>query len=174
MDLARRLSKGEPDLLGTLIAEGSLAKGSVALSLNVETLARQLGLKPDEIDPSVLLIQAPFEVRRRGVEGKIVTGDHEPAPDRTLLRALARAHAWTTALRNGTPLSDLAATTSHSAPFIRTRGQLAILSPAIQRAILDGRQPPELTLETIIRKPIPLDWDVQARIYGFSRDPNHP
>ena len=40
--------------------------------------------------------------------------------------------------------------------------------------ILVGSQPPELTLEKIIRKPIPLDWDVRARIYGFSRDLNHP
>ena len=54
------------------------------------------------------------------------------------------------------------------------RAQLAFLAPAIQKAILDGRQPPELTLEKIIRKPIPLDWDMQARIYGFSRDLSHP
>lgn len=144
------------------------------LSLDLELLAQQLGLKPEEIDPSVLPIEAPFEVRRRGVEGKLVTGDHEPAPDRTLQRALARAHTWTTALRNGTPLSDVAAKTRHSASYIRTRGQLAILSPAIQCAILDGRQPLDLTLETIIRKRIPLDWDVQARTYGFNRHPNHP
>ena len=174
LDLAWRLSKGEPDLLGPLVAEGSLAKGSIALSLDVEALALQLGLKPEDLDPLALQIRAPFELRRRGVEGKIVAGDHQPAPDRTLLRALARAHAWTTDLRKGTPLSDLATKTRHSDSFIRTRAQLAILSPAIQRAILDGRQPPELTLETIIRKPIPLDWDVQARIYGFSQHPNHP
>jgi hypothetical protein len=57
---------------------------------------------------------------------------------------------------------------------VRTRAQLAFIAPAIQKAILDGRQPPELTLEKIIRKPIPLDWDMQARIYGFSRDLSHP
>ncbi|MCK0103946.1 hypothetical protein [Pseudohalocynthiibacter sp. F2068] len=74
----------------------------------------------------------------------------------------------------GKPLSELAAKTSRSESYIRTRSQLTFLSPKIQKAILDGRQPPELTLEQIIRKPIPLDWDVQARIYGFSRDLNHP
>ncbi len=72
------------------------------------------------------------------------------------------------------PLRELAAKTSHSESYIRNRAQLAFLAPAIQKAILDGRQPPELTLEQIIRKPIPLDWDVQARIYRFSRDPNYP
>ncbi len=64
------------------------------------------------------------------------------------------------------PLRELAAKTSHSECYIRTRAQLAFLSPAIQKAILDGRQPPELTLKQTIRKPIPLDCGVQARIYG--------
>ncbi len=50
---------------------------------------------------------------------------------------------------------------------IRTRAQLAFLSPTIQRAILAGHQPPDLTLERIIRKPVPLNWDAQARLYWF-------
>ena len=125
------------------------------------------------IDPSVLKIKAPFELRRRGIEGKIVTGDHEPEPDRTMQRALARAHIWTADLRRGKSLDGIAAATSHSDSYVRTRAQLAFLAPAIQKAILDGRQPPELTLEQIIRKPIPLDWNVQAQIYGFSRNRNN-
>ena len=116
----------------------------------------------------------PLALRRRGVEGKIVAGDREPDPDRTMLRALAHAHTWTADLRKGKPLSEIAAATRHSESYIRTRAQLAFLSPAIQKAILNGRQPPELTLEKIIRKPMPLDWDVQAQFYGFSRDLNYP
>jgi hypothetical protein len=81
---------------------------------------------------------------------------------------MARAHAWTADLRAGKSLHELATKTHHSQSYIRTRAQLTFLSPKVQKAILDGRQPPELTLEQIIRKPIPLDWDVQARIYGFS------
>ena len=71
-------------------------------------------------------------------------------------------------------MSEVAAATSHSPSYIRTRAQLAFLSPAIQKSILDGRQPADLTLERIIRKPIPPDWDVQGRIYGFSRDQSYP
>ena len=137
-------------------------------------LATELSLKSEEIDPSALQIQAPFELRRRGVEGKIIAGDPEPEPDRTMLRALASAHTWKADLRRGKSLNEIAAATSHSDSYVRTRAQLAFLAPAIQKAILDGRHPPELTLEQIIRKPIPLDWDTQARIYGFSRDLNYP
>ena len=173
-DLTQRLRKGAPGLLAKMTAEGQLAKRRIALKLDPTELANELGLKPEEIDPSALQVQAPFALRRRGVEGKIVAGDREPDPDRTMQRALAGLHAWIADLRRGKPLSEIAAKNSHSESYIRTRAQLAFLAPAIQNAILNGRQPPELTLEQIIRKPIPLDWDVQARIYGFSRDQNYP
>jgi site-specific DNA recombinase len=173
-DLTQRLRKGAPELLANITAGGQLAKRHIVLNLRATELANELGLEPSQIDPSALQIQAPFELRRRGVEGKIVAGDREPEPDRTMLRALARAHTWTADLRRGKSLSDIAAATSHSESYVRTRAQLAFLSPKIQRAILVGSQPPELTLEKIIRKPIPLDWDMQAQIYGFSQDLNHP
>jgi hypothetical protein len=77
-------------------------------------------------------------------------------------------------LRGGKPLGEIAAATPHSESYIRTRAQLAYLAPTIQGAILDGRQPAGLTLERIIRKPLPLDWDAQATVYGFAQDPRHP
>ena len=168
-DLAQRLRNAEPGLLANITAEGRLAKGCIILDLLAGELASELGLKLNEIDPSALQIQVPFAPRRRGVEGKIVVADREPAPDRTLLRAFALAHGWAAVLRSGKPLGKIATTTRHSESFIRTRAQLAFLDPDIQKAILEGRQPPELTLERIIRKPIPLDWDAQARLYGFGR-----
>ncbi len=108
------------------------------------------------------------------MEGKIVVGDRDPQPDHTLLRALSRAHAWVAYLRNGNLLSEIAVATRHSESYIRTRAQLAFLSPAIQRAILEGNQPADLTLERITRKPAPLNWDAQARLYGFDGAPGYP
>lgn len=141
-DLTQRLRKGAPELLANITAGGRLAKNRIDLNLQTTELANELGLKPNEIDPSALNIQVPFELRRRGVEGKIVAGDPEPERDRTMLRALNRAHTWTADLRRGKSLNDIAAATSHSDSYVRTRAQLAFLSPAIQKAILDGRQPP--------------------------------
>jgi len=51
---------------------------------------------------------------------------------------------------------------------IRIRAQLAFLSPRIQAAILDGSQPPDLSLERIVRTGVPLDWSEQERVFGFS------
>jgi site-specific DNA recombinase len=103
-----------------------------------------------------------------------VVGDREPSPDRTLLRALAKVHDWVADLRKGRPLGEIAAATGHSESYIRTRAQLAYLAPTIQGAILEGRQPAALTLEQIIRKPVPIDWDAQARMYGFAHGPGQP
>ncbi len=172
--LADRLSGGTPDLLPALLAEGQIAKNRIVLSLQAKSLAEVLDLQPGAIDPAVLRIVSPFALRRRGVEGKIVVGDRAPPPDRTLLRALSQAHVWVADLRGGKPLGEIAAATRHSESYIHTRAQLAYLAPAIQSAILDGRQPADLTLERIIRKPVPLDWDAQARLYGFAQDPRHP
>ncbi|WP_171128214.1 hypothetical protein [Ruegeria sp. HKCCA5014] len=147
--------------------DGQITKNGIVLRLNADGTAEALEMQPNEMDRAVRTIEAPFELRRRGVEGKIVIGDCEPQPDRTLLRALSSAHDWAADLRNGRPLGEIAAATGHAEAYIRNRSQLAFLSPAIRSAILEGRQPTNLTLERIIRKPVPLDWGAQARLYGF-------
>jgi DNA invertase Pin-like site-specific DNA recombinase len=163
-----------PDRIAALLADGTIGRNRITLRLQAKALGESLGLQPDAIDPAVVTIDAPFALRRRGVEGKIIVVDREPQSDRTMLRALAQAHAWVANLRKGRPLGDIAASTGHSESYIRTRAQLAYLAPAIQGAILDGRQPADLTLERIIRKPVPLDWDIQARLYGFGAAPGIP
>ena len=167
--MSQRLREGSPDLLVTLLSGGTLVPNAITLTLVPETLAAELGLKPKDLDPTELTIHAPFSLRRRGVEARLIAGDRKPTPDQTLLRALDHAHRWVDELKQGKPLTQIAATTPHSDSYVRTRSQLAFLSPKIQRAILDGAQPAELTLERIIRKPIPLDWTLQERIYGFAQ-----
>jgi site-specific DNA recombinase len=52
---------------------------------------------------------------------------------------------------------------------VRQRIRLAFLSPQITTAILEGRQPPELSLQHLLTRPIPLDWDRQAKTLGFAQ-----
>ncbi|MGB3316777.1 MAG: recombinase family protein, partial [Albidovulum sp.] len=165
--MSERLREGSPALLARLLSAGTLAANTITLTLTPETLSAELGLKPEHLNPEVMAIEMPFSLRRRGVEARLIAGDHRPEPDRTLLRALARAHHWVNDLKGGKSLAQMASTSPHSDSYIRTRAQLAFLSPRIQRAILDGSQPSELTLERIIRRPIPLDWALQEQLYGF-------
>ncbi|WP_170372883.1 hypothetical protein [Ruegeria arenilitoris] len=80
---------------------------------------------------------------------------------------LIRAHGWARDLKAGVQLMEIARRESVPDAFIRTRAQLAFLSPKIQTAILDGSQPPELTLKRLVSVTHPLEWSEQERLFGF-------
>ena len=132
-------------------------------------------LQNDEhLDDVETPLQAPFKTRRRGVETKIIVGDMKPAPDRTLLRGLAKAHRWVANLQEGIPIAEIARRENVSEAYIRTRVQLAFLSPKLQQAILDGTQPAGLTLEKLVRGQLPLDWTSQEQRFGNPREQAFP
>lgn len=99
-------------------------------------------------------------------ETRIVAGNTVPEPDQTLIRALQNAHAWAHALKAGEGLRRLAQRVGHSERYIRRVTSLISLSPKLQCAILDGTQPAELNLETLVRGNIPLNWAHHDRLFG--------
>ena len=116
---------------------------------------------------SSLLLNAPLQVKRRGVERKLIIGEILPSPDHTLINLLKNAHRYLAQLKAGKSLSDIAADEGKSNTLIRTRIPLALLSPKIQKAILDGIQPLNLTADCILKSSIPISWTDQERRYGF-------
>jgi len=141
-----------------------IARGHIQIRLDGTALASALDLSPAALDPSPLSISAPFTCRRRGVETKIIAGDRVSQPDPTLLRALRTAHLWAAAMQSGTPLKKIASDAGVTERYAARIIPLACLSPGLQQAIVDGIQPATLTLERLIRKKLPLDWDAQERI----------
>lgn len=57
-----------------------------------------------------------------------------------------------------------------SCPYHRSLAQLAFLAPDIQTAILEGRQPAGLTLESLLDKTLPVAWSDQRARLGFVSD----
>ncbi len=165
--LASRLGTEGARAAAPLIASGRIARGTIALDLDREALAEALGCGQGDLDPRLLVLGAPFTCRRRGVETKIVAGDTLPRPDPVLVRALAEAHRWAAALRSGTPLGAVALAEGHAESHVRTRTRLAFLAPRIQAAILAGTLPADVTLKSLLRGPMPLDWDTQLRRCGL-------
>ena len=165
--LAAEVSGPKQNKLRRLIVSGELRTGGLSLVLCPATLAATLGVPADELHPALPSIDAPLRLRRRKVETKLVAGQTTPAPDPTLTRMLARAHGWVAELRRGKPLTDMARRDGCSESYLRTRAQLAFLSPRIQAAILEGTQPAELSLERLARTGIPLDWSEQEKRFGF-------
>ena len=78
---------------------------------------------------------------------------------------MAEACACAKALRSRTSLTALVAKTGHSEPYLRARLPLAFLSPKLQTAILEGKQPPDLSVAKLIASEIPLDCTEQERLF---------
>jgi site-specific DNA recombinase len=160
------IDDAEPDRQLALVDRVDLRRGSVTISLSATRLSAELGLVPDELAPSLVRFEARFDLRRRGVETRIVTGATVPVTDPALLHPLAAARGWATAHRAGTSLTELSKRSGRSVPYIRDHLSLAFLSPRLQSAIADGRQPAELTVKRLLRLGIPFDWDDQHRLFG--------
>ena len=151
------------------ISSGSIRTGRLNLNLDAETIAAHIGVHANGIAPQILTLSTAFTCRRRGMETKIIAGDQAPEPDQTLTRALRNAHRWVNELKSGTPIKQIAADNACSDSYVRRVIPLATLSPKLQEAILSGSQPENLTLETLIRTHIPLDWAAQEIRFDLTK-----
>ena len=120
----------------------------------------------------------PMEMKRRGIEMRMVLeGDCRNSRfDRPLIKAVARARRWSNQVLSGrVPSIRAIARQEKIAPrYVRDVLPLAFLSPRIVEAILEGRQPPDLTLIGLTRRiDLPLLWSVQERTLGL-RDSTRP
>jgi site-specific DNA recombinase len=114
----------------------------------------------------------PMEMKRRGIEMRMVLeGDCKPNRfDRPLIKAVARARRWSNQVLSGqVPSIRAIARQERIAPrYVRDLLPLAFLSPKIIEAILEGRQPPDLTVVGLTRRiDLPLLWSVQERALGL-------
>jgi hypothetical protein len=109
----------------------------------------------------------PMQLKRRGVELRLIVGDHKRSAaivDLALLKVVARAHRWFDQLSSGQARS-LAAIAAREGLGVRYVGRLirlAFLAPEIVESILEGRQPSTLTAEALTRRiELPLSWCAQ-------------
>ena len=82
------------------------------------------------------------------------------------IKAIARGRAWFEELATGRArsLQELAKRDGISRRYIRRLIGLAFLSPQLVEAILQGRQPAELTATRLTELDLPLDWTEQRRL----------
>jgi hypothetical protein len=80
--------------------------------------------------------------------------------DSTLVKALARAFRWRKMLETGRygTIDELAAAEGISGSYVCRILRLTLLAPDIVEAILDGRQPTEITLPGLM-EPFPVEWE---------------
>lgn len=155
-------------LLLSLLKNARIHPQTITITLDRVLLAAALGQSEDDLSDVAIEFNQPFKIKKRGVEAKMICGDLRPEPDQTLQKALAAAHAWVDDIKAGHSIAQIAKDYAASESLIRKRLKLAFLSPVIQKAILCGTQPADLTLAKLMRTKIDLDWDIQAKQLGIS------
>src|SRR3984893_4315082 len=157
-DLIEKVVIGE-NAITIRIRRGALSGGAVA--------------PPSSESPSNSPIElaAPMAFRRRGVEIRLVLPAVAIQNDRsrcdpTLIKAIARGRAWFEELAAGRArsLRELAERDGITRRYVRRLVDLAFLSPELVEAILQGRQPVELTATRLTELDLPLDWADQRRL----------
>ena len=115
----------------------------------------------------------PMQLKRRGVELRMIVGDHHRSAatvDLSLLKAVARAHRWFDELSTGkaSSLADIAAHEGLAVRYVGRLIRLAFLAPDIVESIVEGRQPTSLTAEAVTRHiEIPLEWHSQRTMLNI-------
>lgn len=165
-DLANRIRADGILPAARLLSSGIIHDKKLALVLDRQALSDVTKIAAADLAVPLLSFDRPFTCKRRGIEMKIVVGEHASAPDATLLNGLRNAHRWATALKSGRSLSRLAAAERVSARYISRIVPLASLSPKLQAAIVAGTQPADLTLERLVRTSLPLSWAAQEHLFG--------
>ena len=92
-------------------------------------------------------------------------------PDERLIMLLIRARRFNAALidSDGVPFAALAQRQGVSPSYFTRLVRLSYLAPDITQAILDGRQPPDLTADKLLtHSRLPLAWHDQRTVLGFA------
>lgn len=93
----------------------------------------------------------------------------ERRQDKQLIVALVRAFGWQNKLDKGNlNIQELSELEQLERGYMGKIIKLTLLAPDIVESILAGLQPPNLTLISFLRSPIPVDWNEQRKKYGFS------
>lgn len=168
-------------LIRVLLARATVYESSIDLLLDtaelgplVNTLSNLGMVQPDRS----LLVRVPVEMRtvsgqRRAVsplsaKGGVVAPTPETLAQNPLLRTLARGHAYLRMLDRGEvkTVSEISRKYGIDFHLIMRAVKVALLSPTIQRAILNGVEPPGLSHGKILALKT-LDWAEQEKLLGF-------
>jgi hypothetical protein len=122
-------------------------------------------------DDRTLTVSVPMIFTKRGGRKLVITPDGAPswAPprrrvDNAMIKAIARAFRWRKLLETGAcgTVEEIAAAEKINASYVSRVLRLTLLAPDIVEAILDGRQPAEMTL-AVLMKPFPVEWAGQRQ-----------
>ncbi len=177
IELVEGNDKDRRDTLRGFVLRVDISTLSVAIKLGRSNLAKILKIPSLSIDADLdelVTLTVPVELRRRGVEARLVIpGSAQPRgrPDPQLCDLIAQAHLWFEEIASGEAPSVRAIAKRHKIheTEVSRALPLAFLAPDIVAAILDGHHPVEMTAKSLRRiSELPLDWHQQRRLLGLA------
>ena len=147
-----------------LVERIDLRPGDISISLKGETLGTLLEQNLEDLPQEHLMITMPFQLRKRGVETKLIFADAPGDRDEALIKNIATAHNWFEQIKAGKSFGQLASDERTSTRRIHQMIELALLAPDLIRDILEGNQPIGFTSDWCLRHSIPSDWSEQRAL----------
>jgi site-specific DNA recombinase len=130
---------------------------------------------PSAMEDETQILFVPIRLRRAGREITMRIEGTDPfataKPDARLVKLLIRARGFNAALLDseGVPFAALAKRQGVSPSYFTRLVRLGYLAPNITKAILDGRQPRDLTADKLLaHSRLPLTWHEQRTVLGFT------
>ena len=165
-------------VLASLIERIEVSVDQVDIRLRPPQLSALLDaaatLSQGATDDETEILSVPIRLRRAGREIRMVIDGTDPfdaaKPDARLIRLLLRARRFNATLADseGVPFAALAQRQGVSRSYFTRLVRLSYLAPEITQAILDGRQPRDLTAEKLLEHSrLPLAWHDQRTVLGF-------
>jgi hypothetical protein len=132
-------------------------------------------LLPSATEDETQILSVPIELHRSGREIKMLIDRADPFAkaklDARLIKLIIRARRFDATLveSDGVPFAILAKREGVSPSYFTRLVRLSYLAPEITQAILDGRQPRDLTAHKLLaHSRLPLVWREQRTVLGFA------
>ena len=164
-------------LLTALIERIDIGDNQIDIHIRPARLAVLFNLAAESsaVDDYTQILSVPVELRRSGREIKMRIDATDPfaaaKPDARLIKLLIKARRFNAALvrSEGVPFAALAEREGVSPSYFTRLVRLSYLAPDIIQAILDGRQPRNLTPDKLLaHSRLPLAWHDQRTALGFA------
>jgi len=159
------------DCLTDVIDRVHLRDDGISVTLKFQVPCARAGVRTSSIFNLSRFV--PLRMKRRGVETRIIMTEGEDLPrkvDPALLKAVARAKAWFEELASGRvrSLTDIARREKIAPRYVERLSRLSFVAPRIVEAICRGRQPADLSAETLLNRiNLPLEWSAQLNAVGI-------
>lgn len=171
------------EILRSLIHEGEISPNNLILVFRSSEVARFLawdGIGLFEGDRPAWMSNEPIFTVRKALDevrfggGKLLPVEpipmeqrRNPQPELVKLIQTARRAQAAVDDESEVDLKDISRRFRCSPQRFCRVLRLNYLAPDIVAAILAGAQPNDLSFQKLVYGPLPLDWDLQRRIYGF-------